>query len=202
MERKTEGVEAPTPWEREATRRYLQGEMDNVKPSEFDGKVKVKFTGDGESKHLNITAEQYEAIKKIIVPEQVTYDPCIQGTIDIEGSKSEFFIPFDRGDIGYSQWGADNTVLWPRVALLEGLATAAKEWWLDQSDGLTGFTVSGYWGDDDTRIVTSVIEGEHEVSGGDDVSEGGPFAVYVRAEDAAAAESKVQGTTEEDDLDG
>jgi hypothetical protein len=62
------------------------------------------------------------------------------------------------------------------------------------------FTVAGYWGDDDTRIVTSVIEGEHEVSGGDDISEGGPFAVLVQAEDATAAETMVHGSTEEEDF--
>jgi hypothetical protein len=189
--------------EAEATRRYHQYELGRVTPDDL-GVIKVKFFGGQDSKHLNITPEQFAAIKNILVPEDpspVNYDPCITGTIDIEGRKSEFMLLLDRADVGYSQWGADNTVLWPRTDLLEGMSASAKEWWADQQDGLTGFTVSGYWGDDDTRIVTSVIEGEHEVSGGDDVSEGGPFAVYVRAEDAAAAESKVQGTTEEDDLD-
>jgi hypothetical protein len=134
MTTKIEGVVPPTPFEREATRRYLQGEMDNVKPSEFDGKVKVKFTGEGESKHLNITAEQYEAIKKIIAPEDpspVSYDPCIQGTVEIAGRKSEFLILLDRDDVGFSQWGADNTVLWARVDLLDEMSKAAKEWALD-----------------------------------------------------------------------
>lgn len=124
------GVEPPTPTEREATRRYLQGEMDNVKPSEFDGKVKVKFTGEGESKHLNITAEQYGAIKKIIVPEDpspVSYAPCITGTIEIGDSTTGFMVPLG-GDSGWSNWGAANEVLATRVDLLDTLESAASEW--------------------------------------------------------------------------
>lgn len=204
MTDQTEGVERPTPSEAEARRRYIRGELDKVQPSGgYRNKLQIRNTTTA-SKWLNISAEQMAAIEKILLPEPpspVSYNPCIQGTIDIEGRKSEFLLALGRDDVGFSQWGADNTVLWERVELLDNLSRTAKEWWQDQGDGLTGFTVTGYWGDDDTRIVTSVIEGEHDVAGGDDVSEGGPFAVYVRAEDAAAAESKVHGTTEEDDLD-
>lgn len=62
------------------------------------------------------------------------------------------------------------------------------------------FTVIGYWNEADLRIVTGVIEGWHQVTGGDDCTEGGPFAVLVRAEDAAAAEDMVNRTTEEEDF--
>ena len=127
MERKTEGVGAPTPTEKEATRRYLQGELDNAGPDDA-GIIRVQFTG---TKHLNITAAQLEAIKKIIVPEPespVSHDPCVQGVIEIGGRKSEFLLPLGRPDVKYSQWGADNTVLWPRADLLEVMADAAAEW--------------------------------------------------------------------------
>jgi hypothetical protein len=80
------------------------------------------------------------------------------------------------------------------------LLTRAQTALAEASEELPWFTVAGYWGDDDTRIVTSVIKGEHEVSGGDDISEGGPFAVLVQAEDAAAAETMVHGSTEEEDF--
>jgi hypothetical protein len=127
---KIEGVEPPTPTEAEARRRYLQGELDNAGPDDA-GIIRVQFTG---TKHLNITAAQLEAIKKIIVPEDpspVSYDPCIQGTVEIEGRTSEFLILLDRDDVGFSQWGADNTVLWERVSLLDPLSVAAKEWALE-----------------------------------------------------------------------
>jgi hypothetical protein len=64
-------------------------------------------------------------------PSPVSYDPCIQGTVEIEGRKSEFLILLDRDDVGFSQWGADNTVLWERVSLLDPLSVAAKEWALE-----------------------------------------------------------------------
>lgn len=130
MTTKIEGVEPPTPTEAEARRRYLQGELDNAGPDDA-GIIRVQFTG---TKHLNITAAQLEAIKKIIVPEPespVSYDPCIQGTVEIEGRTSEFLILLDRDDVGFSQWGADNTVLWERVSLLDPLSVAAKEWALE-----------------------------------------------------------------------
>lgn len=132
MTDQNQGVETPTPTEREATRRYLQGELDNVKPSEFDGKVKVKFTGEGATKHLNITATQYEAIKKIIAPEPaspVSYNPCLQGKVLIDGAESDFLISLDNDSVGFSQWGAPNEVLWARVSLLDGLSGEAREWW-------------------------------------------------------------------------
>lgn len=64
-------------------------------------------------------------------PSPVSYDPCIQGTVEIEGRKSEFLFLLDRADVGFSQWGADNTVLWARVELLDEMSKAAKEWALD-----------------------------------------------------------------------
>lgn len=63
------------------------------------------------------------------------------------------------------------------------------------------WTVAGYWGDDDVRHVTTVIPGDVQVTGGDDVSEGGPFAVLVSAEDADAAEERVEGTYEADECE-
>lgn len=132
MSTENRGVETPTPSEREATRRYHQYEMDKVKPSEFDGKVKVQFSGEGKSKHLNITATQYEAIKKIIAPEPaspVSYNPCLQGKVLIDGAESDFLISLEHDSVGFSQWGAPNEVLWSRVALLDGLSGEAREWW-------------------------------------------------------------------------
>lgn len=134
MNSRIEGVEPPTPTEAEARRRYIQGELDAVLPSTHDGKYKIKILGLGESKWLNITAEQYAAVSKIILPEPespVSYSPCLQGKVLIDGAESEFMIPLDRDDVGFSQWGADNTVLWERVSLLDPLSVAAKEWALE-----------------------------------------------------------------------
>ena len=86
-------------------------------------------------------------------------------------------------------------------AEISTLLTRAQTALEEASEELPWFTVAGYWGDDDTRIVTNVIKGEHDVSGGDDISEGGPFAVLVQAEDAAAAETMVHGNTEEEDFE-
>ena len=133
MNSSSEGVGTPTPTEEEAARRYHQHELDRVAPDDA-GIIRVKFFGEKDSKHLNLTASQYEAIKKIIVPEPespVSYDPCIQGTIDTGGRRSEFMLPLDRDDVGFSQWGADNETLWARVDLLDELSKAAKEWALD-----------------------------------------------------------------------
>lgn len=64
------------------------------------------------------------------------------------------------------------------------------------------FTVIGYWNEADLRIVTGVIEGEHEVTGGDSCTEGGPFAVLIsNAVDAESAEAMVSRTGEEVDFD-
>lgn len=59
---------------------------------------------------------------------------------------------------------------------------------------LRPFTVAGYWDDDDTRRVTNVMAGDVQVSGGDNVSEGGPFAELVMATNHDAAEALVAGT--------
>jgi hypothetical protein len=67
------------------------------------------------------------------------------------------------------------------------------------------FTVIGFWGALDEREVIGVIEGIHEVHGGDaaasNYADGGPFAVIVHAIDHESAESQVAGTTEDDDLE-
>lgn len=59
---------------------------------------------------------------------KISFAPCIQGVIEIGADKSEFLLPLHREDVRYSQWGAYNPVLWPRVDLLEKLAAAAAEW--------------------------------------------------------------------------
>jgi hypothetical protein len=66
-------------------------------------------------------------------PSPVSYDPCIQGTIDIGGRTSGFLIPLDRGDVGWSNWGADRITLGERVDLLEALSREAKEWWSENA---------------------------------------------------------------------
>lgn len=117
--------------EAEATRRYLQGQLDKVQPSGgYRNKLQIRSTT-ANTNWLNITAEQLAAIEKILLPEPaspVSHAPCIQGVIEIEGRKSEFLLPLDRDDVGFSQWGADNTVLWARVDLLDELSKTAKEW--------------------------------------------------------------------------
>jgi hypothetical protein len=64
-------------------------------------------------------------------PSPVSYDPCITGKVEIGGQTSEFLLPLDNDSVRYSQWGADNTVLWPRTDLMDALAGAAREWALD-----------------------------------------------------------------------
>lgn len=64
----------------------------------------------------------------------------------------------------------------------------------------TEYTVLGYWADDDTRIVTGIVQGSVQVSGGEDVSEGGPFAERVWAVSAGAAEDMVNGTSTDVDF--
>lgn len=65
---------------------------------------------------------------KLSAAPEVSYAPCIQGTIEIGDRKSEFLLPLANDSVKYSQWGADNTVLWPRADLLEVMADAAAEW--------------------------------------------------------------------------
>jgi hypothetical protein len=43
------------------------------------------------------------------------------------------------------------------------------------------FTVVGFWADDDQPVVVGVIQGAHEVTGGEGVTEGGPWATSVMA---------------------
>lgn len=64
-------------------------------------------------------------------PAKVSDDPVITGRIEIGGQASEFMLPLDNDSVMYSQWGNSNTVLWPRVDLVEGMAREAREWWAD-----------------------------------------------------------------------
>lgn len=117
----------------ESRRRYIKGQLEKVTPG--GGQVKLQLRNEeGETFWLNVTSDQQAAIEKVLLPEPespVSYDPCITGTIDIDGAKSEFLIPLANDSVRYSQWGASNTVLWPRVDLLDGMAGAAREWALD-----------------------------------------------------------------------
>ena len=134
MTDQTEGVEAPTPTEAEARRRYIRGELDKAAPVHpWHTKLKLRST-EGETFWLNITAEQQAAIEKILLPEPespVSHNPCIQGKVLIDGAESDFLIPLEHDSVGFSQWGAPNEVLWQRVALLDSLSGPAREWWLD-----------------------------------------------------------------------
>lgn len=64
------------------------------------------------------------------------------------------------------------------------------------------FTVIGFWGNAGEREVVGVIEGVHDVLGGDSTRNygSGPFAVYVSAVDHDSAAAQVQGTVEGDEL--
>ena len=64
-------------------------------------------------------------------PSEVSFDPCITGKVEVGGEVSEFMLPLDNDSARYSQWGASNTVLWPRTDLMYALAEAGREWWLD-----------------------------------------------------------------------
>lgn len=64
---------------------------------------------------------------------------------------------------------------------------------------MTGYTVVGFWNNNDRRHVVGVIKGEHDVYGGVDVYEGGLFAVYLEADSAEAAEAEVHGSREGDE---
>jgi len=114
----------------EDNRRYIKGELDSVTPNSL-GRMQIKLVGDGATKWLSITPDQKAAIEKILLPEPespVSHAPCIQGTIDIAGLKSEFLIPLANDSVGFSQWGAGTPVLWTRVDLLDELSGKAREW--------------------------------------------------------------------------
>jgi len=68
-------------------------------------------------------------------PSPVSYAPCITGRVEIGDAVSEFMLPLDpESSTSYSQWGADNTILWPRTDLMEALADAAREWYIDNHE--------------------------------------------------------------------
>lgn len=60
-----------------------------------------------------------------------TEGPEITGQVNTGGQVSKFRIPLDDDSVQYTQWGASNTVLWPRVDLMGALAEAGREWWAD-----------------------------------------------------------------------
>jgi hypothetical protein len=66
--------------------------------------------------------------------DNVSYDPCITGTITANGESSEFMIPLDNDSVKYSQWGAFNPVLGDRVDLLDGMADVAREWYVHNEE--------------------------------------------------------------------
>lgn len=120
--------------EAEARRRYIRGQLDKVRTTAEHYKIQLRNYEGDESFWLTITEAQRQAIEKILLPEPaspVSHAPCIQGTIEIGQRSSEFLIPLDRDDVGFSQWGADNTVLWARVDLLDEMSKTAKEWAID-----------------------------------------------------------------------
>lgn len=57
--------------------------------------------------------------------DNVSYAPCVKGTIEIGDTTTEFML---GTDVGWNQWGASTEVLGQRVDLLEGLAGAWTEW--------------------------------------------------------------------------
>jgi hypothetical protein len=64
------------------------------------------------------------------------------------------------------------------------------------------FTVIGFWDKHDRRHVVGVIEGEHDVTSGVDVTEGGLFAEFVEdAIDPDSACSMIHGTAEEHEFE-
>lgn len=111
-------------------RDYLRGELAKINPNH--GQVKLQLTNEtGCTKWLNITAAQLTAIEKILVPDPVTYAPCLTGRVEAAGTVSEFMIPLEDDSVGFSQWGAPTEVLWSRVELLDNLSGQAREWWAD-----------------------------------------------------------------------
>jgi len=63
------------------------------------------------------------------------------------------------------------------------------------------FTVIGFWNDADEAIPVGIVEGEHVVGGGSDVSEGGPWAITVQAEDMDDAEKRAVEEMQKGDED-
>jgi hypothetical protein len=108
----------------------------------------------------------------------------------------------DLPGIGIELVVDDGTVIHgTKEELLDFAARLVKTVALADDTPLNAWTVSGYWDPAGFRIVTSVVAGQVDVTGGDSISEGGPFAVYVNAEDSAAAESMVHGTDDSVDFD-
>jgi hypothetical protein len=96
----------------------------------------------GEGANINPTAREIrQALAEALIvsarlmadttPSPVSYAPCITGKVEVEGAVSEFMIPLEDDSVRYSQWGAGNMALWPRVDLMEGMADAAREWYAD-----------------------------------------------------------------------
>ena len=63
----------------------------------------------------------------------------------------------------------------------------------------TTWTVVGYWDDAGHKIVVGVIAGAVDVYGGDEVSEGGPFADQVEATTWWKAAQEIVENNEEED---
>jgi hypothetical protein len=59
---------------------------------------------------------------------------------------------------------------------------------------MSTYTVIGYWNDSDRRIVTGVVRGFHQVTGGFGAGSFGPFAVSVQADSPGDADGLVNGT--------
>lgn len=107
----------------------------------------VDYDGDLEVVGVMVSVEDLRRARELVAiivadttPSPVSYDPCITGKVEIAGQTSEFLLPLVNDSVRYSQWGADNTVLWPRTDLMDALAGAAREWALDNIRP---------WGDDD-----------------------------------------------------
>jgi hypothetical protein len=60
--------------------------------------------------------------------DNVSYAPCVKGTIEIGDTTTEFMLPLLNDSMSYSQWGAPTYTLGERGELVEGMATAAQEW--------------------------------------------------------------------------
>lgn len=66
--------------------------------------------------------------------DKVSYAPCITGKVEIGNGTSEFMLPLLDNSMGWTQWGAHNSVLGARVDLMEKLADAAREWALENME--------------------------------------------------------------------